>query len=224
MIIGHAGAKGFSPENTLLSFEKAIEMGADMIECDVRLVEDELILFHDRRMDRVTSLKGLLADYTLQQIQEIRFDQNQKVPFLEEAITTINRRVPINIEIKSNQGINELINIVKDFLSQGWQPTDFLISSFNHHHLQTINQVLPAIRCGALLASIPISYSKVVSSLNLFSVHLSASFITQEFIDDIKSKGLKVFVYTVNIEKEKQKLFEMGVDGIFTDRLFENQI
>eukprot|EP01048_Picozoa_sp_COSAG05_P019720 COSAG05_NODE_3166_length_2272_cov_1.248044_3_plen_170_part_01 len=159
IIIAHAGAKGFAPENTLLAMEKAIEYAADMIEIDIRYHENKLWVFHDRRLERLCNKAGRLQDYSSQALQAITFKNQQKIPQLAEIIECINQRLPLNIEIKSEAGLPQIIQTLQHYLKKGWQSKNFLISSFNHQHLLQINQALPEIKVAALSASIPLNYS-----------------------------------------------------------------
>lgn len=222
-IIAHAGAKAYSNENTLDAFQKAIDFKADMIELDCRLhKENKFLVFHDRRLDKLTPLKGILNKHTLKSIREITFKNQQHIPYLEEAIEYINRQLPINIELKSNEGTNELIRLLRHYLKNGWSEKDFLISSFNHHHIHIIKKAIPDIPIALLSAQLSYPYNNTPLLKQCIAIHQSISYINQEFVHSMHQLNLKVNVFTVNFKDDAKHLHQMGVDGIFTDSLFPN--
>src|SRR4030066_1210555 len=115
--IGHRGARAYEPENTLRSFRKALEIGVDAIEFDVRKTRDNhLIVIHDADVKRTTNGKGLVADLTLKQIKELSTEKNEKIPTLEETLNFIDAKTKMLIELKETgyeQQILELITARK---------------------------------------------------------------------------------------------------------------
>jgi glycerophosphoryl diester phosphodiesterase len=102
--IGHRGAKGYEPENTLVAFEKAVTMGADGIELDVHLsLDGELIVMHDPTIDRTTNGKGHVNQLTLSQIKEFKINQEHEIPTLSDVLDNLNVTISINIELKSDK-------------------------------------------------------------------------------------------------------------------------
>src|SRR3990170_2621002 len=107
--IGHRGARAYEPENTLRSFGKALEMGVDAVEFDVRKTRDNhLVVIHDADVKRTTNGKGLVADLTLKEIKEFSTEKGEKIPTLEEALEFLDSKVKILIELKE-QGYEEKI-------------------------------------------------------------------------------------------------------------------
>ncbi len=108
MVLGHRGARGYAPENTVPSFEKGIECKANMIEFDVRLTKDgHIVIMHDAKVDRTTNSTGLVSQLTLKQIKNLdagawfspKF-KGTRVPTLEETIASIKGKAKFAIEIK----------------------------------------------------------------------------------------------------------------------------
>jgi len=113
-IIAHKGASGLAPENTMAAFEKALELGVDQIELDVRHTKDEeIIVFHDQRLDRIArdtlgnKINGDVHDYTLEEIKQ--FDvgswydshyKDERIPTLKEVLDFVDGRCKVLIEIK----------------------------------------------------------------------------------------------------------------------------
>ncbi|MEM3426627.1 MAG: glycerophosphodiester phosphodiesterase family protein, partial [Thermoproteota archaeon] len=97
--IGHRGARFYEPENTLRSFRKALELGVDAVELDVRRTRDgELVVIHDAEVDRTTNGKGLVRELTLEEIRRLDAGKGEKIPTLEEALDFLDGRVKILIE------------------------------------------------------------------------------------------------------------------------------
>ncbi|MEM2727493.1 MAG: glycerophosphodiester phosphodiesterase family protein, partial [Candidatus Bathyarchaeia archaeon] len=107
--IGHRGAKGYEPENTILSFKRALELGVNAIEFDVRRTKDgEIVVIHDAEVDRTTNGKGLVGELTLSEIKSLSTEKGEKIPTLEEALDFLDRKSKIFIEIKE-VGIEEKV-------------------------------------------------------------------------------------------------------------------
>ena len=100
-IIGHRGAMGYAPENTVLSIQKALDLGVDGIEIDVfRCQSGEIVVFHDKKLNKLTNGKGEVQQKTWAQLQELQVMGSEPIPVLEEIIQLINGRVRLNIELK----------------------------------------------------------------------------------------------------------------------------
>jgi len=217
LCIGHRGARGLSPENTLASVELAITQGADAIEIDVREHDQQVIVFHDERVERTTNGQGYLTDFSVEQLRQLDAGSGQKIPTLPEVIQLINRRVPLNIELKDHQSVAPTLIIIEEFVARGWRYDDFVVSSFFHPLLQWLKAKQPLIPIGALSAGVMTDLALFAQQLSAVSINLCHDSINQEIIDDAHQRGLKVYIYTVNEVHEFEKLRAMAVDGLFTD-------
>ncbi|MCA1930260.1 glycerophosphodiester phosphodiesterase family protein [Rheinheimera sp.] len=215
-IIAHRGASGSYPENTLLAIQQALLAKADGIEIDVFCVENELVVIHDENVSRTTNGKGLLQDFTLQQLQQLDAGAGQQVPTLWQALQLVNNQTLLNIELKGADTAEPLFKLLKKAETElGTEPDKLLISSFNHHLLKQIKKQRPDLKIGALTASLHLDYAAFASELGAWSVHCDRGFINQELVQDAHQRGLKVLVYTVNDATTAKKLQLLGVDGIF---------
>lgn len=217
-IIAHRGASGYAPENTLAAFKKALLMDVDMIEFDVRaLSSGEVILMHDHRLNRTTNGTSYIHTYSFADLRKLNAGDNEIIPTLQEVLDLVDRKVPVNIEIKGTGSARAVAGIVEEYLARGWKTSDFLISSFDHPQLQEFKKLMPAIDIGALTNTILLNYAVFAQELNATAVCLEDEFINDQYIQDAHDRGLKVYVYTVNDIEEVQRLYHMGVDGIFTN-------
>lgn len=215
-IIGHRGACGYEPENTILSFKKALQLGVDMIEFDVRKsLDDKLVVIHDATVNRTTNGTGAVADMTFEQLRKLDADKGQQIPTLQEALDFINRKVRVNIEIKAVDAVSELANVVNNYITKkGWSPADFLISSFHLSALQEFHQLVSTIQLMLIFSKIPNNYLEQVHSIPVQMVAISAASISREIVDQMHHNSIPVIVYTVNDSKEIERMKTLSVDGI----------
>jgi glycerophosphoryl diester phosphodiesterase len=219
LIGGHRGAKGYEPENTLLSFQKALDLRVDIIELDVHCSKDKkLVVIHDESVDRTTNKVGLVKSFTLEELKKLDAGKKQQIPTLEEVIDLVNKKLIINIEIKDVDAVNEVCKIIKHYVdNEGWSYDNFLVSSFNHNLLLVTKRNNPKILVASLIENIPPNYFNLIDILKPFSINISYKNVTKELILDAHKREMKVFVWTVNDEKDIERMKLLHVDGIFSD-------
>jgi len=217
-IIGHRGARGYEPENTLRSMKKAIDLGADMVEFDVyALPSGEVVVMHDHRVDRTTDGQGRVMDHSFEAIRRLDAGKTEVIPTLQEVLNLLAQRVRANIELKGPFSGKMVADIIDTYLQKGWAAEDFLVSSFDHHELRRFKTSLPQIDIAVLEHTIPINYASAPQELGAVSVNPNFEFISQAYVDDAHQRGLKVYPYTVNEEDDLLDMQKMGVDGVITD-------
>lgn len=225
LCIGHRGAMGHEPENTLSSIRKAIVLGAPCVEVDVYSVDGHLVVFHDDRLERTTNGAGYLSQQTFEYLRSLDAGGGQCIPTLEEVCEVIDGKAGLNIELKGPGAAAPVVGLVAKLIASGWDKETILVSSFNHQQLLEVKQLDQNIKLGALIRGLPVSDAKFAEDLGAFSVHPSLDFIHQRFVDDAHARGLKVYVYTVNHPEDIAKMHKLGVDGVFTsfpERVLEN--
>ena len=217
--IGHRGAMGYEPENTLLSFRKALDLGVDAIELDVYVCKTgELVVIHDDKIDRTTNGKGYVIEKTFDELRSLDAGKSEKIPTLSEVFDLINRKVKVNVELKGEGTAKPVSDLIKHYIdNNGWMADDFIVSSFNHYELKKFGELSPNIKIGVLIVGIPLGFAEFAEKLNAYSVNLCVEFINQEFVDDAHKRGMKVFVWTVNDFDEIKRIKSLGVDGIFSN-------
>ncbi len=217
--IGHRGAMGYAPENTLKSFKKALELNVDAVELDVYVCKSgELVVLHDNKVDRTTNGKGYIAEKTLDELKTLDAGGGEKIPLLSEVFDIIDKQVKINIELKGISTAKPVYELIENYVkNKSWKYDDFIISSFNHYELKKFKELNPNIKIGALIAGIPIGFAEFAKKINADSVNLCIEFINQEFVDDAHKRGLKVYVQTVNDLDDIKRMKNLNVDGIFSN-------
>lgn len=219
--IGHRGANGYEPENTLVSFQKAIEMGADGIELDVHLSSDgHLVVIHDETIERTTNGKGTVNQLTLQELKSFHINDQYEIPTLEEVFDLVNKSCFINVELKNQDTAEQVVQLIERYISdKNWKYDQFLVSSFDWNALQQVRFLNEDIRIGVLTETdmdLAISFARFIKAVAL---HPDFQLLTNEYTAKIQEKGILVFPWTVNENDDIQKMKSFKVDGIITDFL-----
>ena len=216
--IGHRGAKGYEPENTLRSFRKALELGAAWVEFDVWSVQGTPLVFHDHRLERLTNGTGYIPELSLDYLRSLDAGQGEQIPTLVEVLDLLAGRIAMNIELKGEQSAASTMRVVESYLAGGTLSYDqLLISSFNHRELSEIKAIDGRVRIGALLYGVPLSLAQIGSELGAYSMNQAVEFLTPEFLEDTHRRGMQCYVYTVNHEDDIRRVIREGVDGVFSD-------
>ena len=213
--IGHRGARGHEPENTLRSIRRALELGANAVEIDVWLVEGELVVFHDSTLDRTTNGTGPLSRKTLAQLRALDAGQGERIPTLREVVETVDRRALINIELKGPRTAGPVAALIGECVGNGWSYGHFLVSSFRPSELRAIPD--ERIPIGLLLAHPTRLCWFNARRVRAVAVNVALRYATPAFIGEAHSRGLRVCDYTVNEPADIARLREWGADGVFTD-------
>lgn len=217
-VIAHRGASGQEPENTLLAIQAAINANVDGIEIDVHLVENQLVVIHDRWLDKTTNGTGRIRDKSFAELRRLDAGKGQRIPTLWEVLLLIDGQCALNIELKSEQTVELVLEtLVKAIDILNFKKEQFILSSFNHHLLKQIKLFDRSWRIGALTGSRPINYAVFAEMLDAYSVHIDVDFVDKNFVEDAHQRGLKVYVYTVDHEEDIADLIAIKVDGIFTN-------
>ncbi len=228
-VIAHRGASAYEPENTLPAFEKALKLGCKYIEFDVMLSkDDQLYVFHDSALQRRTNGKGLFADTLSNDIDRLNAGKGFKKPPKEASIPKLEtllrwmqkHGVQANLEMKPSptnieKTVVETLGVLNRVVAA--QTPWPLISSFEFKALEYCRSLSPEARLGLLMHGWEDNWESKASELDCFSIHLATRIATKDRIASIKDKGFKVYVYTVNRKKTARKLFNYGVDCVFSD-------
>lgn len=212
--IGHRGARGYAPENTLASIEQAIALRCSFTEVDIqRTADDELILLHDERVDRTTNGRGPVSDLTLPDIRKLDAGDGQMVPTLKEALRAAKGRIGLILELKTKGLAYDVCTIVR---AEGLDRS-VIYASFLHEELHQVRRIDPQADTLALFkwfSKVPVS-----QAVRLQATHVGLRFntATKRRVRAFHKAGLTVFVYTVNKPAEVNRMKLLGVDGIISD-------
>lgn len=227
-VIGHRGACGLAPENTLASFTLAKALGCQWIETDVCISADGVpYIFHDDKLERCTNGAGLIActhSSTLDALDAGSWfgDQfsGEKIPRLDVFLQHVQKlKLMVNLEIKSPLGLEEeTAQAITPVIKQHWNPeTPLILSSFTPHALIAAKELLPEYPRGLNVDRIPSNWPTRMAETGANSIHFYDPFADAAQIQAVKQAGHKVLCFTINNPERAQSLKNMGVDSVFTD-------
>ncbi len=228
-VIAHRGASAHAPENTLSSFHLALSHQAHAIEFDVQLTRDhQVIVFHDRTLDRTTNGNGPVSKQSWSEIQSLNAGaaygsafRGERIPSLAQVLDQFSDSFLYNIELKeysSPWGILpiKVINLVQE---KGLEAA-VLLSSFNPFTILETHKLSTSIQKGYIIHGLPLLIwfqLGIAALLPVDSVHLSANFLKPSILRTLRSIDKKVFFYTLNHPGEIKKALSLKIDGFFTD-------
>ena len=166
LVVGHRGARGHVAENTVASVKKAMELGVDGKEIDVFLcASGELVVFHDKTLEKLTDAKVYIESLTLDSIQKITVLGREPIPTLNEVLDVINGAVVLNIELKGTQTAEPTAALLKDYFNQGkLTPKDVFISSFDWNELKLFYAATREVRIAVLTEDDPLDAIPIARS------------------------------------------------------------
>ena len=211
--IGHRGARAYAPENTLASFKKAMEIGVDAVELDVRKTKDnQLVVIHDADVKRTTNSEGLVSELTLKEIKSFSAD-GEKIPTLDETLDFLDKKVKVFIELKETGIEEQTLSIVH---AKGLEK-NVVIISFLEEALKKVRESDKDIETGLIYAKHknPIKAALELKANYLFALY---RFTHTANVQKAHENGLKVVVWTINTPEEVEEYAKKGVDGIASDK------
>ncbi|MBM4457289.1 MAG: glycerophosphodiester phosphodiesterase [Chloroflexi bacterium] len=224
--VGHRGAKGHAPENTLASFNRAVELGVNAVETDVHLSQNgEVVLIHDHTVDRTTDGHGYVKDMTTVELKKLDAGgwygpefAGQRILTLAELLTWAKGRVGVAIEIKNGPiyypGIAEkVVRLVR----QHDMTRQALLLSFDHLVLREAKMIAPEIAAGILYVGRLVDPVAAARAAGADAIHPQWAFVTPDLVQAAHAAGLAVSPWCPNDLPALQRLSEMGVDSVGTD-------
>lgn len=218
IIIGHRGAAGLVPENTLPSFRKAHELGVRVFELDVYRVENALVVIHDDDVDRTTNGTGPVASFPLAALRQLDAGNGAPIPLLDEILDWLPADSAINIELKGPGTARPVAETLHR--RPALVPDRCMVSSFDHRALTGFRNLsgMDRVQVAPLYHQWRDSWPAVVDRLRTHWLNLNHRIITPERLQAIHAAGVSVLAYTVNTPERARELQSMGVRGVFTDR------
>ena len=227
MRIAHRGASGWAPENTLAAVEKALEIGVDLVEIDLRLSADgHAAVIHDRTVDRTTDGTGIVETLTRDEIQKLDagswFGQEfsgERVPFFEDVLDLVGRRALVLVEAKTDEAAEQAATIIRTRRAQ----SRVIIQSFSATAIRTVNRLDRRIPTAFLMMGSEAALRrktgvvKRVLKLGANALCLRYSATQPELVEIFLKRAMGVWVWTVDEEADMRAMVEMGVGGIITN-------
>ena len=226
LVIGHRGAMGHAPENTMASFHRGYEMGSDVIELDIHMSQDgELIVMHDGDVSRTTNGSGHIKDMTLAEIESLDAGSHfgtdfkgERVPVLQEVLAWAKDKVPLVVEVKGDPHPTEGIEEKLVFLLREQEMLDRVMAiSFHHTSVKRVKELEPSVATGVLFTGRLVNSVEVARAALADSVRPSWKYWSTELVDEVHSAGLTASTWTVNDEETLEYLVGLGIDSIGTN-------
>jgi len=212
--IGHRGARAYEPENTLRSFKRAIDLGVDAVELDVRRTKDnKIVVIHNSDVNKTTDGSGSISDFTLEEIKKFVTEKGEHIPTLEEVLGFVDKRVKILVELKETGIEKEVL----DLINEKGLLDNVIIISFHENALKKVRELNDEVVTGLIYVR---HKNPIQAALDLKAEYLLPlyRFTHSANIKKAHEKGLKVIVWTINKPEEVAEYQKKGVDGIASDK------
>ena len=214
IVIAHKGASGHFPENTLLSYRRAWELGSQMIELDVHeTLDGKLVCIHDPTVERTTTGTGQVHTLTYKELAEFDAGRGESIPLLENVLEFASGKLQVNIELKVIGVEQEVINLVERHA----MTPNILVSSFLHGTLLTIRELNESIATAILIKESKEDIISYALEFDVNAVNPHHRLVTREFVENLHAAKLRVYPWTVNDSTRMKTLYSFGVDGVVTD-------
>lgn len=228
-VIAHRGASAYAPENTLIAFSKAVQLGARWIELDVRLsASNEVVVLHDATLERTTNGHGGVCSYPYAYLQSLDaggwfapcFSQ-ERIPTLQQVLDfAVDKGLSVNIELKPLDGKEE--GLVKAVLAitnaTDCRGSTILYSSFNIKAMQVLRALNKHAHIGFLMHELIPNWIDSADQLKASTININHRIITKDLAYQVKSMQKMLTCYTVNDPYRANELYSLGVDAVFTDQ------
>jgi glycerophosphoryl diester phosphodiesterase len=213
-IIGHRGARGLAPENTIASLRKALEHHVDELEFDLRVTKDGVaVLHHDPYLTDPNGAKRAIREYTY---QELRTHKKDLVTF-EEVLKTIGHPVPLYIEVKRQVPVQPIVKILKQYLASGWKPAYFLLGSKSQKTLLELHAALPDIEKIVIEPWSGVRATRRARQVGTRRLSMNQLWLWWGFIVPMARSGWQLSAYPLNDTRKGRRWAKYGLYGAITD-------
>jgi glycerophosphoryl diester phosphodiesterase len=213
-IIGHRGARGLAPENTIAGLRKGLEHHADMLEFDLRVTRDGVvILHHDPYLTDPDGHQLMIAGHTYHELKQHKAD----LPTFQEVLKAIGHAVPLYVEIKPGEPTAPIIKIIKAQLAKSWQSEHFRLASFDQKILLELQAALPHIPKTVLEKWSGVRATRRARQLGTKHLLMNQRWLWSGFIRALSRRGYNLGAYTVNNPRQAKRWEKYGLRAIVTD-------
>ncbi len=203
---------GLEPENTIRSFRRAVEEGADAIELDVRLTSDgQLVIMHDADVDRTTDGNGEVAHLTFAEIRALDAGQGEVIPTFDEVLDAVD--LPMQAEIKSTDAARAVLDTIRDRKLLD----TVTVTSFSADIMATAVSYLPNARTGLIASRAPVETLERARNIGIPVLCLGLADLDHEFVERCHQDGREVIGWPANDTEQLLHALRIGVDGVTSD-------
>ncbi|WP_281532188.1 glycerophosphodiester phosphodiesterase [Anaerocolumna aminovalerica] len=215
LVVGHRGVKAFYPENTMLSFRKAIELGVDGLEMDINMTKDgHLVVIHDNTVDRTTNGTGKVADFNMSEIKELDAGSHfspeyagERIPAFEEFLELVkNKKLLLNVEIKDYRTcvIDKTIKILEEY-----KLTDTYVITCFDANVTTYAHKKYGVKTQGFPRWLVKNYNEESNS-HYYSVGIGMKDLTRELCDKYKELNIDPWCWCPDDEENVLRAIECG--------------
>ena len=223
LAFAHRGGASDAPENTMPAFEHAVRLGYRYLETDVHLTADgALVAFHDDVLDRVTDRTGAIADLPWSEVSKARVDGREPIPLMADLLAAF-PDVRINIDPKHDASVDALARVILD----AGAVDRVCVGAFSDDRLARVRELVPGI-CTSLgplgilalgQAATGEDHGEIPSPCAQVPTHFGTTeIVTAAFVEEAHRRSMQVHVWTIDDADEMERLLDLGVDGLMTDR------
>lgn len=215
-VVGHRGCAGLMPENTLLGFRHAIDLGVDMLEFDVHLTRDgHLVVMHDERVDRTTDGTGAIADLSLEEVRRLDAGRGERVPTADEVLELARAAgVPLLLELKGAGTPGPALEAVR---ARGMLER-VTFTSFALERIADVRRLEPRARTGAIFGRGGPECVPAALSVGAAAVCIQFRTLTPTLVQEARAAALELRAWNPDTEEDQQAAMALGPDGISTNR------
>lgn len=215
IVVGHRGCAAIEPENTLRAFRRAIELGCDMVECDVRLTRDgHLAIIHDERVDRTTNGSGPVADFTLAELHALDAGKGERIPTLPEVLEVVRGHVEILVELKGEGTPDPAVEVVRSL----GMTREVVLTCFDLARIRRVKEIDASLRTGAIFGEPPPDAAAQATAAGAEGMGVNHRHQSRALIDAAHAQGLRIRAWNPDTEPEMRAMIDLGVDGIGSNR------
>jgi len=214
IIIAHRGASEYEPENTFSSFDKAIELGAQMMEFDVRLsLDNKLVVVHDPMVNRTTNGKGRVREKTVQELLTLDAGNGNRIPLVEDIFKNYSKKIKFVIELKDYNTEEQILELIEKYD----MIEEIYVVSFSKRILRKIKYLEPKITTG-LIKLLPTNIKRDCEYCGANVIAVFRYFINKKLIESTKKDNLHLFAWTVNDPVQCTQFKKIGLTGVVTNK------
>lgn len=214
-VVGHRGAAGIAPENTLLGFRTAIELGVDFVECDVHLSRDgHLVVIHDDTLDRTTDGRGPVGDKTLAELQALDAGRGERIPQLRDVLETVRGRVRLLLELKGKGVEQAALQAVRD----AGMLEAVTFTSFDLGRIAGLKALEPRADIGAIFSNPGPDAAQQAKRVGASGAGVQFRRLTPDLVEQFHAQGLNVRGWNPDTVADMRSTIATGVDGVSSNR------
>jgi glycerophosphoryl diester phosphodiesterase len=217
----HRGASRIAPENTMAAFATAVELGVDGLELDIHLSRDGIpVVIHDESLERTTDGQGLVADASLEQLQQLDAGGwfspqfiGESLPTLAEVLSEFSAKLRLNLELKEFSAGIEVLSLLRQHSA-----AEVVISSFDYDLLKGLRSLDEALPLAVLFDDGNWRQAvRLADEISACAFHPAGNLVCRRMVAACRNLALPVSVWTVDQETQARSLVRMGVSGLFTN-------